>query len=335
MIFKFESFEKNILDLQKNNCFLFHGSNIGKVDDCSSFIVNLKGQDDQKFERISIHSEELKKGDLYEFVRKYNQPNIFGNLVILSIYLNNEKINKDLISVLPQITNQNLTIILKSGQLSPRSTLRFFFEKEKNFIIVPCYEENKLEKIQLISQILKKENMNVSLSDIKILADKLPNQRLEIKNELEKIIVLHKNMKKELSIESILTYRAEWLEMDHTKFIDSIMLGKSDNFVKDYNKFTDFGSDNIKLVNYLLEHLFRILIVQNKIKEGINLQDAVKKLSPPIFFKYHDSFCKQVSFLKKEKINIMIKRLYKCKKSLIEGHPSSNYLFQITLLDFF
>ena len=42
MIVKFENFVSKADGLRENMLFLFHGPNQGKVEDCTSYIINLK-----------------------------------------------------------------------------------------------------------------------------------------------------------------------------------------------------------------------------------------------------------------------------------------------------
>ena len=81
-------------------------------------------------------------------------------------------------------TYKDIIVVLKCHQLSPRSPLRSFFEKNSYSISVACYEESGSEKKAYISNVLQKEGLKVSESLINLLTDNLSNQRLEIKSEL-------------------------------------------------------------------------------------------------------------------------------------------------------
>ncbi len=333
MIVNFENFENNIINYKTFKLFLFHGSNLGKADDCSSSVIKLEKQK-HDVETINIFSDQIKKGELSTIFHESKSPSIFGHTTILSLFLNSEKANKELISNISNINHDNLIVLIKSDQLSPKSSVRIFFESNENAVSVPCYEENKSEKIEYISRRLDNEGIDMTQSEINVLSENLPNQRLEIKNELEKIIILHKNFSKTNSVASMLSYISDSLENDQQKFVFSFASKCSKNFVKNYNKFTDFGVENIKLVSYLLEHFFRLLTVKRKIKEGISIKDSIKKLRPPVFFKNIPLFEKQLSNLSIHELETIIKKLYICKKELISGRWSSRFFFLFHLLLF-
>ena len=118
---------------------------------------------------------------------------IFGSTTILIISLNNERI-KEITSYINQI-EKNCILIIKSNQLGPKSSLRTFFEKSKSHIIVPCYEETDQEKNQLISSCFKKEGIMVSENEVMSISNVISNERFEIKNEVQKLILVLKSSK--------------------------------------------------------------------------------------------------------------------------------------------
>ena len=209
--------------------------------------------------------------------------------------------------------------------MSPKSLIRSFFEKNENAICVPCYEENSKEKLLYIQNYLRDEGVEFNVSELNILSNSLSNERLEIKSELEKIIILFKNFGKQHSFDFFLSHISESNYIDQSKFIFSLSSKQTKGFIKNYNSFTNFGADNIKLVSYLLEHFFRLLVIKNKLDEGLDIKQALKQLKPPVFFKDVVFFEKQVLELTLDEINQMIRKLYQCKKSLIDGTGSSPF----------
>ncbi len=333
MIVKFENFVSKADGLRENMLFLFHGPNQGKVEDCTSYIINLK-KEKNDLELINLYSEELKKGELSKVFNENRSLNLFGNKVLLKLYVNNDKIGKEFVSLLSKLDSGDLTVIVKSDQLSSKSLIRSFFEKDEKAVCVPCYEENSKEKLFYIKNYLKNDGVDFNISELNMLSNSLPNERLEIKRELEKIIVLFKCFGKQNSFDFFLSHISESSYRDQSKFILSLSSKQTKDFIKNYNYFTNFGADNIKLVSYLLEHFFRLLVVKNKLYEGFDIKEALRQLKPPVFFKDVSFFEKQVMELTFEEINEMIKKLYLCKGSLINGNWTSHFSVLFALLGF-
>ena len=333
MIVKFEDFEKKSENYRSFRFFLFYGPNYGKVSDCVNLTKIVKNVN-QDYEVINLFSDEIKKEDVRRIFIESSTPNIFGSKTFLCFHLNSEKISKEIISIISNETNKDLTVVLKCHQLGPRSPLRSFFEKNNYSISVACYEESEGEKKTYINNVLQNEGLKVSESLIDLLTDNLSNQRLEIKSELEKIIILHKSEPEKKFVHNTFSFIPESLNNDDTRFIFSIASKEKKGFIKNFNKFTDYGSDNIKLITYLLEHFFRLLVIKIKIYEGMDVSNAIKELRPPIFFKYLPAFRQQLRMFSIGELKFVIKKLFISKQEIIGGKWSSSSTFMLNLILF-
>ena len=333
MIVKFEDFEKKPENYRSFRFFLFYGPNYGKVCDCVNLtkcFENVK----QDYETINFFSDEIKKEDLSRIFIESSTPNIFGSKTFLCFHLNSEKISKEIISIISKETNKDLIVVLKCHQLGPRSPLRSFFEKNNYSISVACYEESESEKKTYIKNALQNEGLRVSESLINLLTNNLSNQRLEIKSELEKIIILNKSEPEKKFMHNTFSFIEDSLNNDDTRFIFSLASKEKKEFVKNYNKFTDYGSDNVKLITYLLEHFFRLLVIKIKIYEGVDVSIAMKQLRPPVFFKNLPEFKQQLKIFSISELNLVIKKLLISKQEFIRGKWSSSSTFMLNLILF-
>ena len=333
MIVKFNDFEKKPENYLSFRFFLFYGPNYGKVCDCTNLIKRFKNVE-QDYEVKNFFSDEIKKEDLSRIFIESSTPNIFGSKTFLCFHLNSEKISKEIVSIISKETNKDLIIVLKCHQLSPRSPLRSFFEKNNYSISVPCYEESESEKKTYINNVLQNEGIKVSESLITLLTNNLSNQRLEIKSELEKIIILHKTESEKKFMSNTFSFISDSLNNEDTRFIFSLASKEKKGFVKNFNKFTDYGSDNMKLITYLLEHFFRLLFIKIKIYEGIDVSDAIKQLRPPIFFKNLPEFKQQLKIFSTSELKFVIKKLLISKQEFISSKWSSSSTFKLNLILF-
>ncbi len=334
MIVKFEDFEKKPENYRSFRFFLFYGPNYGKVCDCVNLTKSFENVK-QDYETINFFSDEIKKEDLSRIFIESSTPNIFGSKTFLCFHLNSEKISKEIISIFLKETNKDLIVVLKCHQLGPRSPLRSFFEKNNYSISVACYEESESEKKTYINNLLKNEGLKVSESQIDLLTNSLSNQRLEIKSELEKIIILNKSEPEKKFMHNIFSIIEDSLNNDDTRFIFSLASKEKKEFVKNFNKFTDYGSDNMRLITYLLEHFFRLLVIKIKIYEGIDVSIALKQLRPPVFFKNLPEFKQQLKMFSISELKLVIKKLLISKQEFIRGKWSSSSTFMLNLILFF
>ena len=130
------------------------------------------------------------------------------------------------------------------------------------------------------------------------------------------------------------TFISDSLNKDDTRFVFSLASKEKKGFVKNFNKFTDYGSDNIRLLTYLLEHFFRLLVVKIKVYEGTDVGSAIKQLRPPIFFKNLPEFRQQLKMFSTSELQFVIKKLLISKQEFILGKWSSSYTFMLNLILF-
>ena len=114
----------------------------------------------------------------------------------------------------------------------------------------------------------------------------------------------------------MLSFLSESTEVDTTRFIHSIISGKKISFTKDYNKVSDFGTENIRLLNSILDHLYKIL-EKEKMKTGISSYQAIASLKPPVFLSIQ-ILLKASGIFKTNELYQMIGQLYSCRKSMLK-----------------
>ena len=205
------------------------------------------------------------------------------------------------------VNNQDLTnlIIFETGELTPRSKLRKFFEKEKHIGILACYFDTEQDVRDLIETTFKKEDMSISNDISLLIAKHLGNERHIIKNELEKIILYLKD-KKEFKAEDILICLSQNEDFGFDNLNYNLCDGNVVKLDKIINQLYLEGINPVALLRSLDKHFQKILFVNQKIDSGMNLNESVDQLKPPIFFLYINQFKNQV---KKWKISLCYKAI--------------------------
>ena len=91
----------------------------------------------------------------------------------------------------------------------------------------------------------------------------------------------------------------------------------------------------MRLITYLLEHFFRLLVIKIKIREGIDVSSAIKQLRPPIFFKNLPEFKQQLKMFSISELKLVIKKLLISKQEFIRGKWAASSTFMLNLILFF
>ena len=284
MIIKY--FEINKADLNKSNFYLFYGKNDGLQNEIieKNFTNKFQGS--------------INKYDEKEFIENYNviatevlTKSLFESEKIIIISRISEKILK-LIQEILERDIKDIKFILKSGILEKKSKIRNFFERNKNLVIVPFYEDdvNSLSAIAL--NFIRKHNIKMSRESLNLIVSRANGNRENLKNDLEKIFnfsVTNKNIDTENVIK--LTNLSENYGIN--ELADSYLEKniKSTSKILNENIFTE--QDCVLIIRTILSKSKRLMNIIEIYNETKDLDEAIMSAKPPVFWKDKISVKKQ------------------------------------------
>ena len=287
---KIKAYEiKDLVKKKKYAGYLVYGQNKGLVREKSQIIIN-SYKDDQteiiKFENDELISEPGK------LTNEFNTFSLTAEKKILHILNTKDNLTEIIINTITGHDSKNL-IVFETSELTPRSKLRKFFEKEKHLGILACYFDTERDVQELIETTFKKENMPINRDIVLLITKRLGNERHIIKSELEKIILYLKD-KKEFKAEDILKCLSQNKDYGFDDLNYSISNGNVVKLDKIINQLYLEGINPIALLRSVSKHFQKILFVNQKIDLGMNLSESLSQLKPPIFFLYANQFKEQV-----------------------------------------
>ena len=163
------------------NYFLFYGQNVGLIEDTiNKDLKPFFSKNIFKYDESEILSNEN------NFKESLFNKSFFENDKLIIINRVTDKI-LDLIKQICEKKDENLKIILKSGILDKKSKLRNFYEKDKNLIVVPYYEDTTQSLVSLALDFFKKNNIKISSQNTNYIVEKSKGNRVNLNNELNKI----------------------------------------------------------------------------------------------------------------------------------------------------
>ena len=287
---KIKAYElKSLVEKNKYAAYLVYGQNKGLVREKSQIIINYY-KDDQteiiKFENDELITEPEK------LTNEFNTFSLTAEKKILHILNTKDNLTEIITNTITDHDSKNL-IVFETNELTPRSKLRKFFEKEKHLGILACYFDTERDVQELIETTFKKENMPINRDIVLLITKHLGNERHIIKSELEKIILYLKD-KKEFKAEDILKCLSQNEDYGFDDLNYSISNGNVVKLDKIINQLYLEGINPIALLRSVSKHFQKILFVNQKIDLGMNLSESLSQLKPPIFFLYANQFKEQV-----------------------------------------
>ena len=187
MIYKSYLIESNYKLINNISSVLFYGENIG----LKKIFKNQIKKINKNSLFINLTQEEILKNQGI-FIRELENSSLFGENKIIFIEDCNDKILNILESYLD--TPLNFQTIIFSDVLDKKSKLRAFYEKSKIFASVACYKDNVIS-IQRIIQNKLKDFQGLSSYNVNMILETCALNRVNLDNEIEKIITYFKDKK--------------------------------------------------------------------------------------------------------------------------------------------
>ena len=298
MIIKYFDLKK--INLNNYNYYLFYGNNDGLQNEVinDNFTNNFKGSVNRYDENEFINNYEVVSSELLT-------SSLFEKEKIIIISRTSDKLLKLVEEILDKGI-KDIKIILKSSVLEKRSKIRNFFEKRKDLIIVPFYEDNLNSLSTIVIKFLNQNNINMSRESINLLANRANGSRKILKIELDKILnYSFTNKKIDLNIVKKLTNLNENYGVN--ELADNYLEKNKKNIAKILNENNYSDEDCILILRTVLSKSKRLISIIEKYNETRNLDDAISKTKPPIFWKDKESVKKQVNSWK---INDLKEKIY-------------------------
>ena len=166
-----KSFEISKLKLNQHNFFLFYGDNEGLKEETIKNLFETNYRD-----KIHRYEEKEILDNKNDFFNGVLTKSFFDNEKLIIINRATDKI-KETIENLIEINPQDIKFILNSKNLEKKSTLRKFFEKEKEVICAAFYEDNNQTLNSIISKFFRNKKISISQQLINILIERSRGDR--------------------------------------------------------------------------------------------------------------------------------------------------------------
>ena len=213
--------------------------------------------------------------------------------------------------------------------LDKRSKLRNHFETSINCSAIACYNDNELGMRKLIQSKLK-EFSGLSPHNISLILDSCNLDRTKLSNEISKIYTFFEDKKLDTEkLERLLNLREN---DDFNKLKDEALLGNRTLTNKLLADTLLSPEKNALYLNTINQRLVKILEISKDNED--NIENAVNKLKPPIFWKDKPKVILQAKKWNQEKIQTLLKKTYDLEVEIKSNALSNkNILIKKLLVD--
>ena len=309
-------FDLKKINLSNFNLFLFYGKNDGLQNEVinDTFTSNFKGSVNKYDETEFINNYETLASELLT-------SSLFEKEKIIIISRTSDKILKFVDEILDKGIKE-IKIIFKSSELEKRSKIRIFFEKRKDLIIVPFYEDNSSTLSSIVIKFLNENNINMSRESINLLVDRAKGNRKILKTELDKILN-YSFTKKKIDLRAVQKLTNLNENYGVNELADNYLEKNKKNIAKILNENIYSDEDCILILRTVLSKSKRLINIIKKYNETKNLDEVIANNKPPIFWKDKDSVKRQANSWK---INDLKEKIYQINEveTLIKNNSKNS-----------
>lgn len=238
---------------------------------------------------------------------------------------------KDFFAALPG----DALVVFEAGDLPARSSLRKLFEGEKAAAAIACYRDDRRSLPTVIQASLKEYGHSIAPDALTYLAENLGGDRQVTRREVDKL-ALYKGLEPgRIELDDAIACVGDSADLTLDDLAFSVASGDLTMVERTMNRSFLEGSHAVTILRAVARHFHKLQFVSGLTAQGLSIEDASKKLRPPLFWKTAAQFKAQAGAWPQNKLTRATARLLdaerECKKT---GAPSqvlcSRVLFEIS-----
>ena len=311
---------------ETRNFYLFYGSNIGQIEEVINNMLKPKFS-----KNIYNYDENEIISNISEFEENILNKSFFDNEKLIIINRGSDKILK-IIENLLQKKITGTVIVVKTNILEKKSRLRNFFEKNSETICTPFYEDNYQSLMIIAQNFFVQNKIKISPQNINYIIENSKGNRINLKNELEKI----KNFsQKKLSVELNeiikLTNLAE--NYNISELTDQCLARNKKKTLNILNENNPSPEDNILILKNFLYKLKRLKKLKLELENKKNTEAVISSYKPPIFWKDKNMVKQQLKIWSLPQIKSLINKTNDMELLIKKNSQASNQIVNNFILE--
>ena len=313
--------------LDKNISFyLLYGQNTGLIEETIKNVLKPRFS-----KNVYYHDEAEIFINENDFKEKIYNKSFFENDKLIIINRGTDKI-LNIIHELIEKKTEDIKIIIKSGLLEKKSKLRNFFEKDKQLIIVPFYEDNYQSLLALVQTFCRERKINISVQSINFIIERSRGNRIVLKNELDKI-ASYSQKNKSIEFEDILKLTNSLENFNISELTDYCLAKNKKKTLNILNDGTLSEDENIIIIRNFLYKLKRLKKLKENLEVDNNVEAILSSYKPPIFWKDKDIIKQQLKFQSLKTLKNSIKKINNLENLVKKNSHISNLILSDFILE--
>lgn len=259
------------------------------------------------FNAVTLNNEILAE-DPVRLSDEANAMSMMGGQRLIRIEDASDKLTNYIKAYL-EAPNDQALIVLEAGELGPRSSLRKLCESSKNAAAVPCYIEDERDLSRLIRETIAEANHAIEPDAVGWLATNISGNRQKARSELEKLMTYKGSEQTPITVNDVINICGESGAAALDEFVYAVAGNQAEKALRLQAQLIEEGIAFIIILRSLQNHFRKLHQTRTAFENGETIDIAMKKLSPPIFFKQQNAFKAQVNRFSLSNLYTILDRL--------------------------
>lgn len=273
---------------------LVYGPDTGLVAERCAVMGKTVVQDLNDPFNVAVLSTEMIEEDPARLSDESGAISMMGGDRLIRIERGTDKITAKVKSYLEAPSNTAL-VVIQAGDLGPRSSLRKLCESAKNAAAVPCYVEDERDVANVIRQTVQEEGKAIDREAVSWLAANISGDRARVRSELEKLLIYKGEENTPISMADAIACCGGASQQGLDNLTNAVAGRNAEGALKAYGVLVQEGVAFIVILRSLQNHFRRLHMAKAYMQSGMDMDSAMKKLSPPVFFKQAPQFKGQMN----------------------------------------
>lgn len=184
-------------------------------------------------------------------------------------------------------------VLVSAGELPPRSALRQMFEAAPNAAALPCYVEDERDIARVLKDGLRDAGYNMPSDALVYMAANVVGDRGVARSEIDKLVT-YMGANRSITIDDVMACVGSSAALsldDLSKHVASGLYAEADRIL---TFVLSEGLPAVTVLRTLQNYFTRLSVTRARIDRGANIDVAMKKLRPEVFWKHKAAFEAQV-----------------------------------------
>jgi DNA polymerase III subunit delta len=204
-------------------------------------------------------------------------------------------------------------LVVEAGALKAEDAMRKLFESAPAAAAIACYSDTAADLDGLIKEVLARHKLDIEPEAKRLLISRLGADRALSRAEVEKL-ALYALGKPRIEDTDVAAIVGDAADMAVDTVITAAVMGKGSLAVTECDRALAAGESAQFIMIAALRQIQRLHRVRMAMESGASIEEALKGLRPPVFYKQRDQFVAQVEMWNAAKLARALARITEAQR---------------------